>query len=47
MDADGSGKPRVLSEADRARQRNLAQAIIDAKCGGGGAPAPAAEPEEQ
>jgi hypothetical protein len=45
MDTDGSGKPKVLSDADRTRQRNLAQAIIDAKCSA--APAQAPEPEEQ
>jgi hypothetical protein len=45
MDTDRSGKPKVLSDADRTRQRNLAQAIIDAKCGA--APAQAPEPEEQ
>ena len=52
MDVDGNGKPRPLTEADRTRQRNLAQAILDAKCGGNAAaPAPASadapEPEEQ
>jgi hypothetical protein len=49
MDSDGSGKPTVLSDADRVRQRNLAQAIIDAKCRGNaaGAPATAPEPEER
>ena len=46
MDTDGSGKPKVLTEADRTRQRNLAQAIIDAKCTGNAA-APAPEPGEQ
>jgi hypothetical protein len=46
MDTDGSGKPKVLSETDRTRQRNLAQAIIDAKCSGNAA-AQAPEPEER
>ena len=46
-DTDGDGKPdKVLSDADRVRQRNLAQAIIDAKCGGSAA-APAPEPGDQ
>ncbi len=46
-DTDGDGKPdKVLTDADRTRQRNLAQAIIDAKCTGNAA-APAPEPEEQ
>jgi hypothetical protein len=53
MDSDGSGKPRPLSDADRTRQRNLAQAILDAKCHGdaaapattaGAEAAPEAEP---
>ena len=46
MDTDGSGKPKVLSDADRTRQRNLAQAVIDAKCSGAAA-AQAPEPEER
>jgi hypothetical protein len=53
MDSDGNGKPTPLSDADRTRQRNLAQAIIDAKCHGdaaapattaGAEAAPEAEP---
>jgi len=46
MDVDGNGKPRPLSDADRTRQRNLAQAILDAKChGDAAAPATAAGAE--
>jgi hypothetical protein len=45
MGSDGNGKPTPLSDADRTRQRNLAQAIIDAKChGDAAAPSTAAEP---
>ncbi|MGN6113019.1 MAG: DUF4124 domain-containing protein [Luteimonas sp.] len=40
MDSDGDGKPEPLSDADRVRQRNLAQAVLDAKCGGNAAPEP-------
>ena len=49
MDADGDGKAELLSDADRARQRNLAQAILDAKCSGNAATQAEApeEPEEQ
>jgi hypothetical protein len=47
VDSDGDGKPdKPLSDADRARQRNLARAILDAKCRGAAAAQPP-EPEER
>lgn len=46
VDSDGDGKPdKPLSDADRTRQRNLARAILDAKCRG--AAEQPSEPEER
>ena len=47
VDSNGDGKPdKPLADADRAKQRALAEATIAVKCSGG-APAQAAEPEER
>lgn len=47
VDSNGDGKPdQPLADADRAKQRQLAEATIAVKCSGG-APAQAAEPEER
>ena len=47
VDSNGDGKPdKPLADADRAKQRALAEATIAVKCAGG-APAQAAEPEER
>jgi len=47
VDSNGDGKPdKPLADADRAKQRQLAEATIAVKCSGD-APAQAAEPEEQ
>jgi hypothetical protein len=47
VDSDGDGKAdKTLSEADRAKQRQLAQAVIAVKCIGKAA-AQAPEPEEE
>ena len=47
VDSNGDGKPdKPLADADRAKQRALAEATLAAKCSGG-APAQAAEPEER
>ena len=46
MDTDGDGKAEPLSPADRDRQRALAQALIDVKCGGNAGAQPP-EPEER
>ncbi len=47
VDSDGDGKPdKPLSDADRTRQRNLARAVLDAKCRGAAAAQPS-EPEER
>lgn len=47
VDSNGDGKPdKPLSDADREKQRKLAEAVIAVKCAGG-ASAQAPEPEEQ
>lgn len=47
VDSNGDGTPdKPLADADRAKQRALAEATIAVKCSGG-APAQAPEPEEQ
>jgi hypothetical protein len=47
IDSNGDGKPdKPLADADRAKQRALAEATISVKCSGS-APAQAPEPEEQ
>lgn len=47
VDSNGDGKPdKPLADADRAKQRALAEATIAAKCSAT-APAQAPEPEEQ
>jgi hypothetical protein len=48
VDSDGDGKPdKPLSEGERTKQRNLAQAILAAKCGGNADQVRAPEPEER
>lgn len=47
VDSNGDGKPdKPLADADRAKQRALAEATISVKCSGS-APAQASEPEER